>query len=63
MAVHHSAVVISARQVQRIRSGRLESVPADYVDRSHNPETRRQVRARRAYEERQVLRELGLLDG
>jgi hypothetical protein len=51
----------TARQAERLRNGQRESSPSDYA--SFSSETmRRQANARRLLEERQVLRDLGLLD-
>ncbi len=58
----NSMAALTDRHARRMLSGRVESVPADYADRGASVAMQRLGTARRALEERRVLRELGLLD-
>ena len=65
---NHSAVMMTSRQVQRMREGRIESTPADFKRRTPMQNTdgdgtyRSKIDIRRALEDRKIMRELGLLD-
>lgn len=57
-----SNITMSARQAARIRSGEtLESQPSDYGHHGSD-EDRRQRDARRAVEDRRIMRDLGLVE-
>jgi hypothetical protein len=58
----NSMAALTDRHAKRMLTGRVESKPSDYADRSSSAVMQRLGLARRALEERQVLRELGLLD-
>ena len=58
----HTSVTITERQAARLRSGRAESKPSDYADLAVSAERRRLADVRRALEDRQMMRDLGLLD-
>ena len=58
----NSMAALTDRQARRMLAGRLESVPADYADRGSNAVMQRLGSARRALEDRQMMRDLGLLD-
>ncbi len=58
----NSMAALTDRHAKRMLTGRVESTPSDYADRSSSLAMQRVGLARRALEERQVLRELGLLD-
>ncbi len=63
---YHSALMMTERQVKRLRSGQLESTPAEYGDGNRTAITgadRAAARARSTIEDRRMLRELGLDDG
>lgn len=60
VAQRHSAVSMTALQAARVRRGELESKPSDY-ERVASAAIRL-GKVRRALEDRQMLRELGLLD-
>lgn len=58
MRLSHEATVMSVKQAQRLLAGRTESRPSDWAQPTD--EMRRLTAARRAVEDRAVLRELGL---
>ena len=55
MTAHHHSAIVTAR-----RAGRVESRPEDYADIAVTEQAKRLREARRAIEERNMLRELGL---
>ena len=59
MTAHHHSAIVTARHAARMRAGRVESRPEDYADIAVT-EAKRLREARRAIEERNMLRELGL---
>ncbi len=52
-------VAVTPRQMARIAAGKKESDPSEY--QTGSPAQRRQGEVRRALEDRQMLKELGLL--
>lgn len=62
LARRHSSAVLTPRHIERMKAGRVESLPAEYRDRLIDPDVRRQTEARRVLEDRRLMRELGLPD-
>jgi hypothetical protein len=60
MTAHHHSAIVTARHAARMRAGRVESRPEDYADIAVTEQAKRLREARRAIEERNMLRELGL---
>ena len=60
MTAHHHSAILTARHAARMRAGRVESRPEDYADIAVTEQAKRLREARRAIEERNMLRELGL---
>jgi hypothetical protein len=60
MTAHHHSAIVTARHAARMRAGRVESRPEDYADIAVTEQAKRLREARRAIEERNMMRELGL---
>ena len=61
-ARHHAAVV-SPMQAQRMRAGRVESRPEDYVGSRVSPLDKERAKVRKALEERAEMKALELATG
>ena len=57
----HTSIALTSRQAERIRAGQNESKPSDYANLRGSEALQRRNEARRILEERQMLRDLGLL--
>ncbi len=61
MSATHQKSVVSKRQAERMRRGRVESRPEDYKNIAPSEQAKRLHEARSRLEDRKMLMELGLL--
>ncbi|HVL57554.1 MAG TPA: hypothetical protein VM491_13690 [Burkholderiaceae bacterium] len=61
MSATHQKSVVSRRQAERMKSGRVESRPEDYKNIAPSEQAKRLRDARSRAEDRKMLIELGLL--
>lgn len=61
MSATHQKSVVSKRQAERMRRGRVESRPEDYKNIAPSEHAKRLHEARSRLEDRKMLMELGLL--
>ena len=62
MSATHQKSVVSKRQAERMRKGRVESSPEDYRNIAPSEHAKRLHEARSELEDRRMMRELGLAD-
>ncbi|MFK7962603.1 MAG: hypothetical protein ACRBC3_14720 [Burkholderiaceae bacterium] len=61
MSATHQKSVVSKRQAERMRKGRVESRPEDYKNIAPSEQAKRLHAARAKLEDRKMMEELGLL--
>lgn len=62
MSATHQKSVVSKRQAERMRKGRVESRPEDYKNIAPSEQAKRLHAARARLEDRQMMKDLGLSD-